>query len=252
MRTHLTKANRPGGFTFKRFFVAHDRCGMKVSTDAVLLGAWVSIIGVNRVLDIGTGSGILALMLAQRLADQSIPNFTIDGVELDPEAVAQATENCLNTSWSSSICIHQQDIIEWPRLNPGGRYDLIVSNPPYYQSVASYRNSQRATARHTATLSHQALLLSAAKLITETGELSVVLPADIGKAFIVLAQTMGWYLRSWLQVSERIGRSSHRYLLSLGRQPVSPIMQTLVLREADNCYSTAFCALTREFYLAMD
>lgn len=114
------------GFTFKQFFVAHDRCAMKVGTDGILLGAWAPIAQVKHVLDIDTGSGLLALMLAQRTGEQ----VALDAVELDEEAAAQARENAVASPWSARIQVHQADIQQWqpPQTR---RYELIVSNPPF-------------------------------------------------------------------------------------------------------------------------
>lgn len=114
------------GFTFKQFFVAHDRCAMKVGTDGILLGAWAPIAGVKHVLDIGAGSGLLALMLAQRTGH----DVQVDAVELDEEAAAQARENALASPWSSRIEICQADIHQW-QPSQTRRYELIISNPPF-------------------------------------------------------------------------------------------------------------------------
>lgn len=119
---------RRNGFTFKQFFVAHDRCAMKVGTDGILLGAWAPVADVKRILDIGTGSGLLALMLAQRTDD----NVPIDAVELDSGAAMQAQENVAHSPWPHRITVHTDDIQRWaPRQTV--RFDLIISNPPYYE-----------------------------------------------------------------------------------------------------------------------
>ncbi len=97
------------GFTFKQFFVAHDRCAMKVGTDGILLGAWAPVAGVKRILDIGTGSGLVALMLAQRTEE----HVTIDAVELDAQAAEQAQENVAESPWAHRIAVHAQDIVSW-------------------------------------------------------------------------------------------------------------------------------------------
>ncbi len=115
------------GFTFKQFFVAHDRCAMKVGTDGILLGAWAPIAQVKHVLDIGTGSGLLALMLAQRTDDRVM----LDAVELDEEATAQARENVATSPWGARIQVHQGDIQQWQPAQTR-RYELIVSNPPFF------------------------------------------------------------------------------------------------------------------------
>ncbi len=118
---------RRDGFTFKQFFVAHDRCAMKVGTDGILLGAWAPVAGVKRILDIGTGSGLQALMLAQRTEE----HVTIDAVELDPQAARQASENAADSPWADRIRVECADVLTWASEQTA-RYDLIVSNPPYF------------------------------------------------------------------------------------------------------------------------
>lgn len=131
------------GFTFKQFFVAHDRCAMKVGTDGILLGAWAPIAQVKRVLDIGAGSGLLALMLAQRTGETVI----VDAVELDEEAAQQARENAADSPWAGRLQIHQADIQQWqPRQTR--RYELIVSNPPFSQKAYLAPPAARAGSIH--------------------------------------------------------------------------------------------------------
>jgi tRNA1Val (adenine37-N6)-methyltransferase len=115
---------RRDGFTFKQFFVAHDRCAMKVGTDGILLGAWAPVAGVKRILDIGTGSGLVALMLAQRTEE----HVTIDAVELDAQAAEQASENG-RIAWAARMKVECADVLAWAPEQTA-RYDLIVSNPP--------------------------------------------------------------------------------------------------------------------------
>ncbi|CDL52444.1 tRNA (adenine37-N(6))-methyltransferase TrmN6 [Klebsiella pneumoniae ISC21] len=152
------------GFTFKRFFVAHDRCAMKVGTDGILLGAWAPIAGVKHVLDIGAGSGLLALMLAQRTGD----DVHVEAVELDEEAAAQARENALASPWASRIEVWQADIHQW-QPSQTRRYELIISNPPFFAEGVPCATSQREQARYTTTLDHASLLTCAAEHINEEG-----------------------------------------------------------------------------------
>lgn len=237
---------RQNGFTFKQFFVAHDRCAMKVGTDGILLGAWAPIAQVDAVLDIGSGSGLLALMLAQRTAEQVI----IDAVELDEDAAGQAQENCQASPWASRIHIHQADIVEWSQ-QATQRYSLIVSNPPYFEQGVDCASPQRAQARYTTTLDHQQLLRCAAQLITEEGFLSVVLPAEAGERFIAQAKAMGWHLRFRTDIAETEIRPPHRVLLTLSPAAGELFAERLVIRGSDNRYSDDFSSLTRDFYLFM-
>lgn len=155
---------RRDGFTFKQFFVAHDRCAMKVGTDGILLGAWAPVAGVKRILDIGTGSGLQALMLAQRTEE----HVTIDAVELDPQAARQASENAADSPWAERIRVECADVLTWAPEQTA-RYDLIVSNPPYFTPGVECGTPERERARYTGSLDHKALLTSAAELISEEG-----------------------------------------------------------------------------------
>ncbi|AMG59491.1 tRNA(1)(Val) (adenine(37)-N(6))-methyltransferase TrmN [Pantoea vagans] len=234
------------GFTFKQFFVAHDRCAMKVGTDAILLGAWAPVTGVRRILDIGSGSGLIALMLAQRTP----PQVQIDGVELEPEAAQQAQENMQQSPWPERIQVHQQDIASWAE-QCDKRYSLIVSNPPYFTPGVACSTVARDNARATASLDHQTLLRSAALLIEEEGMFCVVLPVDIGQTFITLAQADGWHLRFRLDVAEYAHRPPHRVVLGLSSQAGETLLERLAIRAPDTRYSGEWCSLTQDFYLFM-
>lgn len=237
---------RRNGFTFKQFFVAHDRCAMKVGTDGILLGAWAPIARVNRVLDIGAGSGLLALMLAQRTDDQ----VTIDAVELDADAAAQAAENIAESPWAHRIKIHMADVQQW-LTQENSRYDLIISNPPYYEQGVECATPQREQARYTTTLDHGTLLSCAAEAITEEGFFCVVLPESIGNAFTEQALSMGWHLRLRTDVAETDLRPPHRVLLAFSPRAGECFTDRLIIRGPEQQYSEGYTALTQAFYLFM-
>ncbi|CAI1079448.1 tRNA1(Val) (adenine(37)-N6)-methyltransferase [Serratia entomophila] len=245
--SNQSKANftpRRGGFTFKQFFVAHDRCAMKVGTDGVLLGAWAPLAQARRVLDIGSGSGLIALMLAQRSADE----VTIDAVELDEAAAAQARENVAGSPWLHRIRVHAQDIHHYAERH-AAQYDLIVSNPPYFEPAVACRDQARHNARYTETLTHDALLACAAQLISEQGCFCVILPHGIGAAFESQAHQRGWRTAARLNVSDRADTPLHRVLLALTRQPAQLQEQRLAIKQADGSYTEGFRRLITEFYL---
>ncbi len=237
-------ALRGGGFTFKQFFVAHDRCAMKVGTDGVLLGAWVPIEKARKVLDIGCGSGLIALMIAQR----SAPDVEIDGVELEPEAAQQASSNAAQSPWAERVHIYAQDIHQFAENHPH-QYDLIVSNPPYFAPAVACRDEARDTARYTGSLTHDALLNCAEKLITKEGVFCVVLPHDLGGELAHLAVQQDWFVHCQVDIRDRPGKPLHRMLLTLSRQPAETQYQHLDLRQSEGVYSPEFCALISEFYL---
>lgn len=235
---------RRGGFTFKQFFVAHDRCAMKVGTDGVLLGAWAPLGQARRVLDIGCGSGLIALMLAQRSGDE----VTIDAVELDEAAAGQARENAAESPWPQRIRVHAQDIHHYAQRH-AAEYDLIVSNPPYFEPAVACRDQARHNARYTETLTHGALLACAAQLLAEQGTFCVVLPHDVGAEFERLALQSGWHTAVKVNVSDRADTPLHRVLVALTRRETPLQAQALAIKQADGSYTDDFRRLITDFYL---
>lgn len=243
--TAVTKPLRRDGFTFKHFFVAHDRCAMKVGTDGVLLGAWAPLIEAGRALDIGTGSGLVALMLAQRMHG-AIP---IDAIELDSDACRQARDNFTASPWAMSLCAVEDDICAYAGRT-SRRYQAIVSNPPYFDAGPACATPARARARYTQSLSHQALLTAATALLDKDGTLALILPYAAGEALIARALAQGWWLQRRTDVSDRAELRPHRLLLALTRRPVALIHDTLTLRDPTGEGSPAFRTLAGDFYLA--
>ncbi len=154
---------RNSGFTFKQFHVAHDRCAMKVGTDGILLGAWAPVTNARRILDIGSGSGLIALMLAQR----SPADCRIDAVELDSNAARQARENAAASPWHERVTVIESAI----QTYQAAPYDLIVSNPPYFVAGQSFRDPARALARHTGGLDSRDLLAACDRLLAPAARL---------------------------------------------------------------------------------
>lgn len=237
---------RRGGFTFKQFFVAHDRCAMKVGTDGILLGAWAPVSGVRRVLDIGCGSGLIALMLAQRTDDA----VRIDAVELDTAAGRQATENIAASPWAARVTVYIDDIVKFAE-NRSADYSLIVSNPPYFTPGVACGTVQRSQARYTVSLTHELLLDCAQRLILPEGLFCVVLPMQVVESFVRLAGGQGWFIRLRMDVAESPSRPAHRVLCALSRQPGDCRIQQLMMRDAEHGYSEAYQSLTKHFYLFM-
>ncbi len=201
---------RRDGFTFKQFFVAHDRCAMKVGTDGILLGAWAPVAGVKRILDIGTGSGLQALMLAQRTEE----HVTIDAVELDPQAAQQASENAADSPWAERIRVDCADVLtSGTGADCALRFDRQQS--AVFHAGVECGTPEREQARYTGSLDHKALLTSAAELISEEGFFCVVLPESTGNTFIEIARDIGWSLRLRTDISDTEGRLPHRVLLAL-------------------------------------
>ena len=252
-------------FRFKQFTVWHEGCAMKVGTDGVLLGAWcpveamgdrrlamgyrVSGIGEEamQVLDVGTGSGLIALMLAQRLE-----NAQITAIDIDSGAVEQAKYNFDISPWADRLACHQTALQE---VEGESIYDLIVSNPPYFQDSLKNPNSQRAMARHTDTLPYKELLQHSARLLKEKGTLALVLPIEAEQPIIALAQTYGLYPTHITHVYPKPGKAAKRLLIALQASPrpltegKGEIRGELTLESETAPRSEEYKELTREFYL---
>ncbi|MBQ0266835.1 MULTISPECIES: tRNA(1)(Val) (adenine(37)-N(6))-methyltransferase TrmN [Providencia] len=237
------KNYRKGGFTFKQFFVAHDRCAMKVGTDGVLLGAWAPVEGIQSALDIGSGSGLIALMLAQR---NTI--LRVDAVELDSDAAAQAQENFIGSPWAERLQVINQDIVSYSQSSPA-QYDLIVSNPPYFEPAVACRDEKRDQARYTSTLTHDVLLESAKACLAAHGLFCLVLPHDAGEKLQKMAEDSGWFTAFRINVSDKRVTPYHRMLLGLRLQNIETKVTSLALKEENGEYTDEFRKLIQPFYV---
>lgn len=237
----------PRGFRFKQFFVADGDCAMKVGTDGILLGSWATLPAQGGILDIGCGSGLISLMLAQRTQDRLL-SLPVTGVELDSGASHQARENITNSPWHPRMNIVHQDI---SAFDPGHEFSLIVSNPPYFVHGQSFDDQRRAQARHTGSLDFATLLRQAARLLTDDGRFSVILPYQEGLGFIELAGSMDWFCHQQCRVKTTPRKDYHRLLITLGRQPGGCDIAELVIHDPTGGYSEDYIRLTRDFYLKM-
>lgn len=230
-------------FSFKQFTVRHDRCAMKVGTDGVLLGAWIDLNSSRRILDIGTGTGLIALMLAQRCSDARII-----AVDIDSAAVEQAQENIQASPWKNRVEVLQQDICTY---HPHGTFDTIVSNPPYFIDSLKCPDGQRSTARHTDTLDADRLIGKVSELLSPDGSFSIILPAEQTEDLIRVADEKGLYPSRQTRVITRPGLSPKRILMEFRK--ISTVFQPdeLVIELERHVYSEEYIALTKEFYLKM-
>ncbi len=264
------------GFQFKQFFVRHDRCAMKVGTDGVLLGCWSGYDAAAagsptiphryhyaRCLDIGTGSGLIALMLAQRF-----PDALIDAIDIDKAAVEQAAENFAASPWSDRLHAFHARLQDWqivhrtssPRTLP---YSLIVSNPPYFQNSLKNPDKGRQTARHTDTLSFSELIHHSVRLLTENGILALVLPAEAEQEICSLAAQHSLYLTRITRVYSKDSKPARRILLCFSNSQFSDNRapsglrtlnsqfseDALVLEDEKGGRSAAYREITKDFYL---
>ncbi|HBN90108.1 MAG: tRNA1Val (adenine37-N6)-methyltransferase [Rheinheimera aquimaris] len=232
------------GFQCKKFYVAHDRCAMKVGTDGLLLGAFAPLPPVGcAILDIGAGSGLISLMLAQRTAGAS----PIDAVELDAAAAEQAALNVANSPWPEAIRLIKGDILTY---HTDKRYRLIVSNPPFFQRALAAQDARRHQARHTDSLPFTSLLSVAAGLLCEEGTLAIVLPVSSAEDFISLALSGGWQLQHSCTVFTKPAKA-HRSLLCFGRggSAGKPQHTQLYIHDESGAYSLQYQQLLSAFYL---
>lgn len=231
-------------FHFKQFSIRHDRSTMKVGTDGVLLGAWVAVDGADAILDVGTGSGIIALMLAQRTA----PHTLIHAVEIEASDAAQATENVAHSHWPDKVKVFQSSIQDF---DAQVQYDHIVSNPPYFVNSQEPPDARRVEVRHTTKLSHEELLMTAVRLLKPTGKLSIILPYTEGHQCIARALRHDLFCVRQTNFRTRAGKPIERLLLTFAFK-MSPVDHgEILLYNGDNDWSSEYRALTREFYLKL-
>lgn len=233
-------------FQFKQFKINQDKCAMKVGTDGVLLGAWAPVASAGRVLDIGTGTGLIALMLAQRNTQACI-----EAVDIEENAVVQARENIGCSPWSSRVRASLMDVRNVPE-SWQGMFDCIVSNPPYFRDALKCPDSSRMLARHTVTLDFPSLAESVSRLLSEKGLFSVVLPADAYFSFVASCLSVKLYLQKVTWVHTKPDIAPKRVLASFGRDASSEVVQEhLVVEIERHIYSPEYVALLKDFYLKL-
>ena len=230
-------------FRFKQFFIEDDKCAMKVGTDGVLLGAWCPI--GSKILDVGTGSGLIARMLMQRC-----PKAEVEGIDIDEAAVAQACENGVK-AYCSSLQEWQNQKSE---IKNQKAYDLIVSNPPYFQNSLKNPDEGRKTARHTDTLSYSDLIAHSARLLTPHGQLALILPAEAETEVRHIAADYSLYCTRITRVYSKSTKPARRVLLTFELSKsrdleISTKEDTLVLEDEKGGRSAAYSELCRDFYL---
>ena len=232
-------------FSFKQFTVYHDQCAMKVGIDGVLLGAWATVTQTESILDIGTGTGLIALMLAQRSSAQ------IDAIDIDRNAIQQAKENISNSPWSN--CINTDKIsLQLFAEKTIKRYDLIVSNPPYFINSTKTPSKVRTIARHTDTLTHEELIKNASVLLKPTGRICIILPINEGIQCIAFALEIGLYCTKKCTVFPKPNSAAKRLLLEFSIQSSAEIESELTIESnVRHQYSPEFTLLARDFYLKL-
>lgn len=231
-------------FAFKQFSIHQDRCAMKISTDACIQGAWTPLHGgPMRVLDIGTGTGLLALMTAQRA-----PDAIIDALELDGDAAAQADENVRDSPFADRIQVHHTDAHAFraPHL-----YDLIICNPPFFSNSLQGPDAARNRARHTGSLHPANLPHLLLEHLAPEGIASLLWPPREHERFREHAASCDLHLLSFLQVQDRAGSRITRVVGIYGRHAGAARLEELVIKDSDGSYTSAFIGLLSPFYLRL-
>ena len=229
------------GFTFKQFEINHEGCAMKVGTDGVLLGAWCECGSARRIADIGTGTGLIALMCAQRNS-----TATIDALDIDHSAAECARANVAHSAWSGRIRVIETAVQDFTCEE---RYDLIVSNPPYFSETLQSPDPSRAVARHNCSLPHRDLIDAAKRLLTDEGRMALILPSDEARRFAMQAVVAGLYLCRRCEVVTKRGATPKRTMSEWSLSACETEHQQLILAADDGQRSEEYKHLTEEFYL---
>ncbi len=230
-------------FHFKQFSLYHHRSTMKVGTDSVLLGSWCNVGNPNKVLDIGTGSGVLAILLASRC------DAIVDAIELDPSSAEEAKENFYNSSFSNRLKIIQDDFRIFSSTTKS-KYDLIISNPPFFTNGIVSEKPSRKEARHTLNLDHNSLLIGIAKILNPDGKLCVVLPYDISNEFIVNAAKYNLHLHRKLIIRPKKELKPNRINIEFRHsKPKEISSEEIIIRNDENDYTDQYKEIVKAYLL---
>ncbi len=230
-------------FRFKQFTIHQDNCAMKVSTDACIAGAWTDLPpGTKRVLDVGSGTGLLALMLAQKYTD-----IIVDAIELDAGAAAQAIDNSKSSPWGDRINIIQADATVYP-FTP--TYDFVIANPPFFNNNLLSKADRRNMARHTLSLDYQSLFDILNKCLNEAGVASVLLPCTEHAQWEKLLQDNNWHVIKKLLIHPGEGKPANRVVSICSRNSIiTSTEEHLYIRNSNGGYTDVFQQLMYPFYL---
>jgi tRNA1Val (adenine37-N6)-methyltransferase len=237
-------------FRFKQFEIQQDKCAMKIGTDGVLLGAWADTAQAPSILDIGTGTGVLALMSAQRN-----PTALIHALEIDQNAFYQASDNIKNSPWQDRLTILHQSIQEYAKVPQRPTFDHIISNPPYFkiETGTLIQDAARRQARSTDALTFTTLLNCVQLMLHPFGKFSVILPIQEGNEFMQLAINKQFHIKRCIEVIPREGKMSNRFLIELVLYKTPIEENTLTIRtieKGNHNYTLDFKELHKEFLLA--
>ena len=236
-------------FVFKQFSIEQDKCAMKIGTDGVLLGSWASPTAEdpNNILDIGSGTGLISLMLAQRY-----PSTYIEAVEIDDNAFEQTVENFENSPWGDRLFCYHASFQEFFDEVDEEKYDLIVSNPPFYNGTNKTNSEQRNKARFEDALPFEHLLFGTSKLLSNEGNASFVIPIDQEEKFLTIAKKMHLFPSQIIHVQGNKKSKPKRSLVNLSFDKTeSIVIKKLTLEEERHVYTPEYKKLVEDFYLKL-
>lgn len=236
----MTMDTRP--FFFKKFALFHHRSTMKIGTDAILLSRWVEVNHDDEVLDIGTGCGLIPLMLSQKGIRRA------DAVEIDGDSFEEASLNFRNSAWNTHLAVYHDDVKNFADKNIA-KYDLIVSNPPFFFGDNVPQKTKKGLARHTNTLSYNDLLLAVKKMLKPNGRFALVLPAIESKTFMKNASDAGFCLQKKMEIVPIEGKEPNRVNMQLVLNQVDTMNEIFVLRHPDHSFTKEYQEFLKDFYL---
>ena len=239
-----------GVFRFKRFNVVNERSAMKVNTDGVLLGAAMTIKPEDRcLLDIGTGTGTIAMMAAQRLANYA-ERATIDAVDIDEPSASEAADNFANSPWAANLIAYNRSLDDFSAAYPDRKYDLIFSNPPYFEDSLTAPDERKSVARHTSDgLSYRDIFEFAKARLTDSGRVSLVLPADQEKALCRYGRMCGLYLFRIMRIRTVPRKAPSRIIAEFSRLRTDVPSDEMLTIQNEGKYTQEYLSLTKDFYL---
>jgi len=230
-------------FQFKQFDIQHDNSSMKVGTDAVLLGAWAEVENASRILDIGSGSGVISLIMAQRTDAQIV------GVDIDFSSVEEARLNAENSAWKNRIQFYCTNIQQFCEEKNKNAFDLVISNPPFFVNSLKSPFENRNRSRHTDTLPFPDLVNAVLHCLSEHGSFAVVLPYIHSVQMEALCSQNNLFCYRKLLICPKEGKEINRVLLQFKRKKEFLCEENLIIRSLNNCYTDTYKELTKDFYL---
>ncbi len=230
-------------FRFRRFSLHHHRSTMKVGTDAVLLGIWTDVSNVETALDIGTGSGILSLLLASRC------EVTVDAVDIDRDSVQEAKKNFSNSPFKNQLHVYHDDFVHFASVNKK-QYELIVSNPPFFVNDLPSEDKKKTLARHTQSLQYYELIKGTAQLLKTQGRFCLVLPYYESQNFVTIAKTVGLCLQKQMLIFPKFCKEPNRVNLQLGFQHKKLNTEKFIIRNENNSYTGQYVNMVKNYYIS--